>query len=570
MGMGGGTSTQTTTQELSPEQRALIRPVIPIATDYLDNPPQMFPGSGIAGFNPLQQMAQQMQLSAAQNMMPGMQQIPQQMQALMSGWGSNVNAAGQQGTQGQNQLNAILAAMGGSAGQVPGQVQGQTQGIMQAIGGQAGNMAGNATNTSGQIQGQNQNLNQQLMQAFSGLLGQAGGTQGQVNSAIGQGNAQTSGGLNFLAGGDVLRPESNAALQAAIQGASRPVIENFQNNILPGIGQEAVTAGGYGGSRHGIAEGLAAQGVTRQVGDIASSMSNQNYQTGLQAMLGGLNTQVGQQGQNLQAMLGAGQQGQNAAQGVMQGILGGANTQQAGTLGAGSLTNQAASQIMQSILGGGQLQQSGTLGAAGLQQDALGRMIQGNLGGQGAANSFLGTQQQGMQGMQGLLGQQGNIAQQSLIPGQIAEGVGSQQQMMQQAMLSEQVQRFVNQQMMPFAIAQDVASMAFGMPGGTTKTTATGGNQGGGLQAGLGALSAIAPLFAKSDRKLKEKIRKISQLYDGLYVYVFKLKDECIERVGLMADEVLERYPLAVIDNGEYLMVRYDLVPSWHMRARRY
>lgn len=513
MGSSPSSTTQTTTQELSPEQRKLIEPVIPIATDYLKNPPQMFPGSGVAGFNPLQQMAQQMQLGAAQSMLPNMQAIPQQLQQLMGGWGSTVNAAGQQGQQGQNQLNAILAAMGGTSAGVNPAVQQQTQQTLQ------------------QMWGQGQNLHNAAAQ-----------TAGQVGQQIQQGNAATAPGMNFLTGGDVLRPDSNPFLQQAIQAATTPIVQNFQERVMPGIASEAVSAGGFGGSRQGVAEGIASRGMSQAVGDVASSMSNQNYQAGLQAMLGGLNTQVGQQGQNLQA-----------------------------TLGAGNLTNQAASQIMQSILGGGQLQQSGTLGAAGLQQDALGRMIQGNLGGQQAAQGFLGQQQAGLAGMQGLLGQQGNILQQTMLPGQIAEGVGAQQQMMQQALLSEQVQRFVNQQMMPFAIAQDVASMAFGMPGGTTKTTATGGqSSGGGLQAGLGAISAIAPLFAKSDRKLKENIRKVGKLYDGLCVYVFRLKGECIDRVGLMADEVLKLYPLSVKDNGEYLMVRYDLVPSWHMRARRY
>jgi hypothetical protein len=477
MSTGGGTSTQTTTQELSPEQRALIKPVIPVAQGMINQPPVMYPGSGITGFNPLQQAAQGMTVQAAQNMLPFTQALPQQLQGLLGGWGSTVNAAGQQGQAGQQQLGNILGATAGSAAQINPLVQQQTGGIMQAVGG-----------------------------------------------AINQGQRAMQPGLNFLTGGAAMSPDTNPFLKQAIMGAARPAIENFQNVIMPGITQEGVVSGGFGGTRQGIAEGLAAQGLNRTIGDISANMGNQAYGQGLQAMTQGL--------------------------GIQQ---------------------QAANATLQGILGAGGLQQSGTLGAAGLQQDALGRLIQGNLGGQQAANQFLGTQQQGLTGAQGVLGQTGNIMQQGLLPAQLTEAVGTQQQAMEQARLTEQVQRFVNQQMMPFAIAQDVAAMAFGMPGGTTKTTATGGgNPMGGLQTGIGAISALAPMLAKSDRKLKENVRKVGKLYDGLCVYVFKLKDECMERVGLMADEVIKKYPLAVIDNGEYLLVRYDLVPSWHMRARRY
>lgn len=417
MGSGGGTSTQTTVQELSPEQRQLIEPVIPIARDYVKNPPQMFPGSGISGFNPLQQLAQQMTMNSAQGFMPMMQQMPGMLQALQGGWGSTINAAGGQGARGQGQLDKILGAQAAST---------------------------------------------------------------------------NSPGLDFFTSGAVLNPQSNAALRGAIQNATRPIMENFRESILPSIASESISAGGYGGSRQGIAQGLAARGASNAVGDVASQMANQNYQAGLQAMLQGLNT----------------------------------------------------------------------------EQNALGQLIQGQLGGQQAAQGWLSQQQGGLQGLQGLLGQQGNLMQQSLMPINMIESVGAQNQAMEQARLTEQVQRFVNEQMMPFAIAQDVAAMAFGMPGGTTKTTATGGQSGNmGAQLGMGALSILPALIGKSDRKLKREVREIGKLYDGLKVYSFKLKDELIERIGLMADEVLELYPLAVLDNGSYMMVRYDLVPSWHTRG---
>jgi flavodoxin len=65
MSGGGGTSTTTTVRELSPEQRQLLAPVIPIAEDYVKNPPKQFPGSAIAGFNQTQLGAQQSALRGA-------------------------------------------------------------------------------------------------------------------------------------------------------------------------------------------------------------------------------------------------------------------------------------------------------------------------------------------------------------------------------------------------------------------------------------------------------------------------------------------------------------------------
>jgi len=448
MSLGGGTSTTTTTQELSPEQRKLIAPVIPIAQQYLANPPQQYEGSSISPFNPLQQQAQQMTVNAANAMLPVANQVPQQLQQIMGGYGQNINAAGQGMQQGQNQLNAFLGATGA-----------------------------NAMNT-----------------------------QNQIGGMIQQGGQQTNPGLNFLTSGAVLNPSSNAALQQAIEGATRPIVENFQNTVLPGISQDAVASGGFGGTRQGIAEGLASKGLMNQVGDVASQMANQNYQAGLGAMTSGLNTAVQQQG--------------------TQGNL--------------------------------------ALGAGGLTQQSLGQMIQGNLGGQQAGQGWLNTQQSGLTGAGNTLANAGNIFNASLAPANAIGAVGGQQQQMQQAQLSEQVQKFINEQLIPFATAQDVASMAFGMPGGTTKSVSSApGNPMAGISTGLGALGAIPALLGKSDRKLKEAIRKAGKLIDGLNVYVFRYIGETIDRIGLMADEVEELYPLAVrVNSNGYKMVDYGL-PSW-------
>jgi len=376
MSMGGGESHTTTTQELSPEQRALIAPVIPIAQRYLANPPSLYPKSGIAPFNPLQQQAQQMTVSAANSMLPQLNKLPGQV----------------------NSINAGYAAMAPQ---------------------------------------------------YSKLMGQN----------------------DFLTSGAVLRPESNPALQGAIEAASRPTIDNFNNSILPGLKSDALTAGGFGGTRQGIGEGLAAKGATQTIGDIAARMANENYQAGLGAMTQGF----------------------------------------------------------------------------------------------GNANNLLAGQQGALSGQQNLAQNTGNILSQTLLPAQLKESVGAQQGAMQQAQLSEQVQKYVNQQMIPFSAAQDVAAMAFGMPGGTTNSTSTQpGNPMVGAQMATGALSMLPMLAGSSDRRLKENVIKVKTLLDGLIVYVFNYIGHVGRTIGLMADEVGGVYPEAVFDDSNgYKKVRYLCIPTW-------
>lgn len=263
-GGGGQTSTTTTTQELSPEQRRLINLVIPTAEQFAKSPPELFPGSAIQPFDPLQVQAQE-----------------------------------------------NLLALAGPGGPLP------------ALTGQAG-----------------------LASQF--LLG------------------------------PVLFPESNPALAAATEAAIRPLQENFQNVILPGIRGEAITAGGFGGSRQGIAEGLAAQGLTRQIGDVTSTIQASAFQKSLDAMTRAL------------------------------------------------FAAPATAQLQ-------------------------------------------------------------------FLPSTAVGAVGAQRQQFEQAQLSEEAQRFISEQLIPFATAQDIAALAFGLPGGSVTSTSdiTGGGQ-----SGFGDFLGIAALLA--------------------------------------------------------------------------
>lgn len=118
----------------------------------------------------------------------------------------------------------------------------------------------NATQQSGQAQ----------------VLGGTGAQQGIVGSA---GDAS-----QFLTSGAALDPSTNAGLRGTIEAAQRPIFENLNESIIPGIRQEAIPGANYGGTRQGIAEGIATKGAIREAGDVGSKLAFAGYQSGLDAM----------------------------------------------------------------------------------------------------------------------------------------------------------------------------------------------------------------------------------------------------------------------------------------------
>jgi len=92
---------------------------------------------------------------------------------------------------------------------------------------------------------------------------------------------------NFLFG-PALFPETNPALQQTIQAANEAARRNFTSNTLPAIRSDAVLSGNYGGSRQGIAEGIAARDFQRDASDRAAQISTAGYGQGLEAFTNAL------------------------------------------------------------------------------------------------------------------------------------------------------------------------------------------------------------------------------------------------------------------------------------------
>jgi hypothetical protein len=108
-------------------------------------------------------------------------------------------------------------------------------------------------------------------------LGAAGSQGVLANNA-----ANTS---NFYLGGDIWNPASNPNLRGAIDAAVRPITEQYQQTVLPGIRDNFAGAQPFGGSRRGVAEGLAANSYMRNVGDASAKIAEDEYGNNLNAQL---------------------------------------------------------------------------------------------------------------------------------------------------------------------------------------------------------------------------------------------------------------------------------------------
>jgi hypothetical protein len=109
---------------------------------------------------------------------------------------------------------------------------------------------------------------------------------------------QALGGLGATAGGSFL--QGSPYQQAAITAATRPITQQFENQVLPGISSMFSKAGRYGSGAMERATGQATEAYGRALGDVSSQMANQQYmaerqlQQQAQAGLGGLAQYGGQ------------------------------------------------------------------------------------------------------------------------------------------------------------------------------------------------------------------------------------------------------------------------------------
>ena len=99
--------------------------------------------------------------------------------------------------------------------------------------------------------------------------------------------------------------QQNQALGGAIDAGLGQIGRDFNRNIMPGINTGSAMSNTSGGSRQGIAQGLAASDANQQATDFVNQMQSQNWQQQQQNQLGAYGMQAGLQGQQNAAQQGA-------------------------------------------------------------------------------------------------------------------------------------------------------------------------------------------------------------------------------------------------------------------------
>lgn len=334
---------------------------------YQQGPPQAFPGVDAEG-----------------NVAPGGQLTPDINQNIQGTYdaapvlaGGNIgqNTGIQQFLQQYAQSQNPGAQLGGELAPfilqgLQSQIGAQSNPLTQITGGQAGNVG----------------------QAYQSIFGQQPQEVGAPTTQGGQANVAPALGQLLQGGGG-----TNPFLESLVQGAIQGQVNNFQRNIIPGIRTEAQGAGQVGGTRQGVAEGIAAGDLLNQERLLRENIYGNAFgqQAGLQgqAVSDVLRAQAGDQGAALQAAGLSNQAYQNYISNLLQGTsqvqqglgagLGlGYNAVGTGTAQAGNLFGQGNSLQLQQTLQGlglipgfqaGSLGQLGALNQLGLQQYGLGQ-----------------------------------------------------------------------------------------------------------------------------------------------------------------------------------------------------
>lgn len=152
--------------------------------------------------------------------------------------------------------------------------------------------------------------NNAALPAMSGMTSR-GSTFGQFAAGDNVGNNPAQGYFNDAAGGKFLSDQTNPYLSQMYDSATRPMVQQFQNAIAPGIASQFSAAGRTGSGAHAAAFDNASQTLGRQLGDTSANLYGHAYDTerGLQQQaagtLGSMNqAERGMQLQGAQGMAG--------------------------------------------------------------------------------------------------------------------------------------------------------------------------------------------------------------------------------------------------------------------------
>ena len=311
------------------------------------------------------------------------------------------------------------------------------------------------------------------------LYGQAGMQPGQQvfgQAAQGQLGNIASGQLANIAGGSFLN--ANPYQQQMMQAATRPLEQQFSQQVLPGISSLYSKSGRLGSGSMERALGTATEGFGRALGDVTSNLAGSQFQQERQLQQQALGQLAGVSAQDIQTRLagaGALEQAQRAAVQQQSGLIG-----QIGGLAQEDVANRLA----------------GATGLQQAQQAALGTQLQ-------AAGGVGTSQFQELQRQLSASAAAPQIYAQQFLPSQQLAQIGGAKEAIEAQPLQEEMARFAYQQRLPYEQLSGYLSSVYGSPLGSFGTPApqpqftnsTIGALGGALGGGIGgyALGSMLP-----------------------------------------------------------------------------
>jgi hypothetical protein len=551
---GGGGGSQSTTSSTVAEPWQGVQPFLTDAYGhaqdiYAGGPPGYYPGQTLAAQSPYTQAAIGLQAHRGLLGSPMVTAAQNGMGAIAGG--QNVGAFAPAAAASNQAITGLLG------NPLTGAMQGQAGAGMNALGLIAGggfNPLGNAADQaggtlSGLMSGQGlltpglQGLGQQaLAQSVAGENNPVGqgaaqlGTQGLLRSGqqgigiapqLGQAGSNALGNLlsQGMAGpqasygaaqdamtrtlrGDFLS-SGNPHLANAIDAATRPMVDSFQRNVVPGIQSLASGAGRYGSGAMSDAMANAGTDLTRQIGDVAAQMAMANHGAERQNMLQSAGLALQDRSSTLGQQLGAvnsafnalAQQGGQqiaANQGLLGSFLQGSGQQQQGL---GQLLTQS-NQQQANALQAAQAATQGNLGYGGQQLQGLSQVFANN---QNMGNQLLAAAGLGQQGFLNAEGNQIRGAQ--LVPGLAQQdfldinqlgAAGSLQDQFNQAAINADVDRWNYNATAPMQWTSNYLGMLNGAPWGSMTRNSVPGPSGfqSALQTGGQIMQMVGPLLA--------------------------------------------------------------------------
>lgn len=355
---------------------------------------------------------------------------------------------------------------------------------------------------------------------------------------------------------DTLKGEVNNPYLAQLSAnIGRSTSDNYLRNIAPQISSGAQLAGQFGGSRHGVVEANALRDLNRGVSDSVTNLYGNAYNNA-------------QTAKNSAALSLSGQEsGERVSQAqiAQQAALAQAQIQAQKEMAQAQMDYQAQrdNQLAALQLGGLAIQDKLGTGNLNLNSDEL--ALRGTLG---AGDLNLRADNQNFNQQAAGVGLLQQAAQQPVANAQGLLGIGALQQQNTQNQINADKARWDYNQSAPWQNLSNYGGLLTGSANlGATSTQSTPYNYNPTMQTigALGSLAQAAGPFAAmmSDRRIKKDIQQIGLTEKGIPLYLFRYQwDSQNEspRVGVMAQDVEQVMPEAVIEHNGIKMVNYGMV----------